>query len=142
MSNRVVPSQVWYMEAETGRPWDLVSRDDSLIYANPFWTLDGEEILFTQYNNIGLNLSLLKSLSWNNGVNPGYGEKLVYDIGVGIWEAAFSPDGTGMVFVSTDVSGNQDIYVANYGSLDWKRLTTSTARDFDPDWGLVLTPSH
>ncbi|MBT7820086.1 MAG: protein kinase [Chloroflexi bacterium] len=139
VTSRFVPNQLWYMESETGRPWGVVSRDDDLTYSQPFWSSDGEDILFTQ-TWTGQQFVLLKTLDWNDGVSPGFDEDLVFDINVGLWEADFSPDYSGMVFVSNDGLGNQDIYVANYGSLDWSRLTTLNSNDYDPAWGPGSSP--
>ncbi len=139
VTSRFLPNQLWYMESETGRPWGVLSRDDELTYSDPFWALDGEEIYFTQ-TWTGQNYVLLKSLDWNNGVSPGFSEDLVFNINVGIWESDFSPDYSGMVFVSNDGLGNQDIYLANFGSLDWRRLTTLDSIDFDPAWAPALSP--
>jgi Tol biopolymer transport system component len=56
-------------------------------------------------------------------------------------DPAFSPDGTRIAFVSDrDLGpGKQEIYRMNADGTSQTRLTTNTAADFEPDWG-VITP--
>jgi hypothetical protein len=50
---------------------------------------------------------------------------------------AFSPDGT-MIAFSTNRDGNAEIYRIKADGTSPTRLTTNTAQDLEPDWGVVL----
>jgi Tol biopolymer transport system component len=49
---------------------------------------------------------------------------------------AFSPDGTSIAF-STNRDGNSEIYKMKADGTSPTRLTTNTAADIEPDWGVL-----
>ncbi len=91
----------------------------------PAWSADTQTIAYTHYVNQRAGLYLL---------NPFKGErKLVYDKGTS-FGPNFSPDGTKMVFCSTEDESNSEIYVSNSDGSNIRRLTHNRAIDTAPSW--------
>lgn len=91
----------------------------------PAWSADTQTIAYTHYADQRAGLYLL---------NPFEGErKLVYDKGTS-FGANFSPDGSKMVFCSTEDESNSEIYVSNADGSNIRRLTYNRAIDTAPSW--------
>jgi TolB protein len=107
-------------------PWRLTAGD------NPDWSPDGDQILFRS------NVEVDNKQSQIYLVHPdGTGLKLLthFKTGAIVASSSFSPDGKGIVFATTGVSGNADLFVMRPDGTRRHRLTRTKAWDSAPDWG-------
>src|SRR5262245_20349890 len=93
---------------------------------NATWTPDGSTIVFTSERDGSADLYRIKidgsSLEQLTD-NPAYDD-----------QAAFSPDGQQLVFVTTRVDGSADLWIMDLRTRRAKALTSGPGGDFRPAW--------
>jgi TolB protein len=96
---------------------------------NPSWSPDGTRIAFTQYEESGLNLYVMK--------RDGTEVNQITDmpgLGVSLSPAAWSPDGKIIAFTAIETGGLSKVYLVNSDSSGLMRLTDGPSSDLWPAW--------
>jgi Tol biopolymer transport system component len=97
----------------------------SLDY-NPSWSADGKWIVFTSERDGSADLYRMRSDG--SGVER-LTDDLAYDD-----QAAFSPDGSRIVFVSTRAAGTANLWILDLKTKAAHPLTSGQGGDFRPSW--------
>ena len=93
---------------------------------DPAWALDGASIVFTSERNGSADLYRVKP--------DGTGLERLTDNPAYDDQAAFSPDGNQLVFVSTRAGGTADLWTMDLQTRAAKALTSGPGGDFRPSW--------
>jgi TolB protein len=93
---------------------------------NPFWSADGQWILFTSERNGSADLYRVKP----DGTSlERLTDNLAYDD-----QASLSPDGKHAVFVTTRAGGTADLWILDMKKRTARPLTSGPGGDFRPAW--------
>src|SRR5712691_10605005 len=93
---------------------------------NPVWSPDGQWIVFTSERNGSADLYRMRP--------DGSGLERLTDAPAYDDQAAFSPDGKQLVFVSTRAGGTADLWTMDLQTRRTKALTSGAGGDFRPSW--------
>jgi Tol biopolymer transport system component len=102
-----------------------LTQPGSLDY-NPSWSAKGNWIVFTSERNGSADLYRIHP--------DGTGLERLTDDPAYDDQAAFSPDGSKVVFVSTRASGRANLWILDAASHKAKPLTSGNGGDFRPSW--------
>jgi TolB protein len=111
-------------DADGGHEQPLVGLGE--IDYDPVWAPDGQSIVFTSDRNGSADLYRVKpdgSGLQRLTENPAYDD-----------QAAFSPDGTQLAFVTTRNGGTADLWIMDVKTRRAKALTSGPGGDFRPAW--------
>jgi Tol biopolymer transport system component len=111
----------------------------------PAWSPDDSKILFERYGGMWSTPDSNGFIRWiHNGkldlytIDPGSGRKQKFARIENERDhcacAAWSPDGSQIVYEAAGTKGRPDIYVMNADGSGRQRLTHDPARDENPDW--------
>lgn len=124
--SRIGPSRIGlFVSRADGSDERPLLKSEGLDY-NPSWSRDGEWIIFTSERNGSADLYRVKP--------DGTGLEQLTDDPAYDDQAAFSPDGKQIVFVSTRASGRANLWTLNLRTRNAKPLTTGRGGDFRPSW--------
>ncbi|HEY7292475.1 MAG TPA: hypothetical protein VH583_21740 [Vicinamibacterales bacterium] len=104
----------------------LATGTASDIDYDPVWSPDGQSIVFTSDREGSADLFRVKG--------DGTGLERLTDSPAYDDQAAFSPDGRQLVFVSTRASGHADLWTLDIASHRARPLTSGEGGDFRPSW--------
>jgi TolB protein len=125
-SDRFGPPAIFVMRADGSNPIN-VSRPTTEGHIFPAWSPDGATIAFACGADFDrLDLCEMDARGFDVHV-------LLPSRGGRTWEAAWSPDGTRLLFVSNE-TGDDEIYQASIDGKARLRFTTNPGRDADPAW--------
>ena len=105
--------------------------------AEPAWSPRGDTIAFARFDFPGSSGHARVYLMNADGSDQ---RPLLADVEPGR-DPAWSPDASHLVF-ARGVFEQEQLYVVRADGLGLRRLTTSGARDSDPDWGYVAPPKR
>lgn len=103
----------------------MLIESSSLDY-DPAWSPDGDWIAFTSERNGSADLYRVKP--------DGTGLERLTDSPAYDDQAAFSPDGRQIVFVTTRANGHANLSILDMKTRKVRPLTTGTGGDFRPSW--------
>ncbi|HAV78981.1 MAG TPA: hypothetical protein DCX53_16650 [Anaerolineae bacterium] len=127
---RVGAYQVWVM-SDTGQGNVQIARSGQQVWDFlPVWAPDNETILFSQ-RDVGPSRPWLMSIRFEDRATK---TPMRLDLPRPIEDVEISPDGSWLVYESTDNNGNRDIYFMTVSGGNRTRLTVDPNADFDPSW--------
>jgi Tol biopolymer transport system component len=106
-------------------PWSLAAGD------NPDWSPDGRWILFRSHEGGGPQSQIYVVHPDGSGLT----QLTHFKEGTIVTSSSFSPDGTSIVFGSTGVGGNADLFVMRSDGTGIHPITRTKLWDSAPDWG-------
>jgi Tol biopolymer transport system component len=133
---RVGAYQVWAMTVTGQENLQLVRSGQQLWDYLPVWSIDGQTVFFNQ-RNLGPTRPWLMSIPIEPAETP---EPTRIALPTPIEDVEFSPDGSWLLFESTNGDGNRDIYYSTVSGGSRTRLTDDPAIDFDPAWRPAQVP--
>jgi len=117
-------SELFIADADGSNPRKLIP--GASIDYNASFSADGEWVVFTSERHGSADIFRVKT--------TGMGLERLTDDAAYDDQAALSPDGRSMAFVSTRGDGTTDIYVLDLASKSIRNLTSSPGGDFRPAW--------
>ena len=123
--SRIGPAQESLYISNADGSLERALSQGSLDY-NPAWSPDGDWIAFTSERNGSADLYRIRT--------DGSGLERLTDDPAYDDQAAFSPDGNQMVFVTTRAGGTADLWVLDLKTRRSKPLTSGPGGDFRPAW--------
>ena len=122
---RIGPSQAPLMLSNSDGSGEVALTKGTLDY-NPSWSADGRWIVFTSERDGSADLYRMRANG--SGVeqltdDPSYDD-----------QAAFSPDGKQIVFVSTRAAGTANLWILDLRTKAAHPLTSDSGGDFRPAW--------
>jgi Tol biopolymer transport system component len=133
---RVDAYQVWVMKPTGQGKEQLVRSGQDLWDYLPIWSQDGGTIFFNQ-RNLGPTRPWLMSIRYADRATV---EPVKLDLPTPIEDVEISPDGSWILFESTDAQGNRDIYYSTITGGNRTRITNDPLSDFDPAWRPAQPP--
>jgi Tol biopolymer transport system component len=117
--------------------------------AKPSWSPDSQQIAYSSRDVFTSDGQLIENPTWDiyvihvDGTNP---VQLTRDPGSEM-EAAWSPDGSRIAFISDQNGSDFNIYVMNADGTDILQLTDDSANEFGPAWSpdggqIAFTSDH
>jgi TolB protein len=107
-------------------PWTLDAGD------NPDWSPDGEKILFRSNVNIPGKQSQIYTIRADGSHLT---QLTHFREGAIVTSSTFSPSGILIVFATTGLAGNADLFTMNADGSNVRRITRTRLWDSAPDWG-------
>ncbi len=122
---RVGPSEASLFASNADGSGERALTKGELDY-NPVWSPDGKWIAFTSERNGSADLYRMRT--------DGSGLERLTDDPAFDDQAAFSPDGTQIVFVTTRAGGRANLWILDVKTHRAKPLTSGLGGDFRPAW--------
>jgi hypothetical protein len=135
-SNRVINrGKLWVMDADGGNVTEF-TRTDNRTNIEPVWSLDGDLLLYSQFDSRGGGVPKLMGNYWRDGgPQAGAVEFRISDDSLGMREADLSPDGLWVVFSGNSDPNNLTIYIMRVNGAEMTAIVDNPdANDFDPVW--------
>src|SRR5919197_248380 len=107
-------------------PWSLHAGD------NPDWSPDGKWILFRSYEDVDNKQSQIYLIHPDGS---GLKQLTHFKKGAIVTSSSFSPDGKRIVFATTGLGGNADLFVMRPDGSGMHPITRTKPWDSAPDWG-------
>lgn len=107
-------------------PWSLYAGD------NEDWSPDGKWILFRSYEDVDNKQSQIYLIHPDGS---GLKQLTRFKRGAVVTSSSFSPDGKSIVFATTGVGGNADLFVMRSNGTGMHPITRTKLWDSAPDWG-------
>jgi len=125
LMTRLGPSQSSLFVSNADGSGETVLTQGALDY-NPVWSPDGQWIVFTSERNGSADLYRMRP--------DGSGVEQLTDDPAYDDQAAFSPDGGKIAFVSTRAAGTANLWVLDLKTRQATPLTSGSGGDFRPAW--------
>lgn len=122
---RIGPSQAALYASNPDGSGERALTQGTLDY-NPAWSADGKWIVFTSEREGSADLYRMRP--------DGTGVERLTDDPAYDDQAAFSPDGNQIVFVTTRAGGTADLWILDVRTRKAKSLTSGPGGDFRPAW--------
>jgi TolB protein len=125
LMTRLGPAQLSLFVANADGTDEKVLSQGSLDY-NPAWSPDGQWIVFTSERDGSADLYRMRA--------DGSGVERLTDDAAYDDQAAFSPDGKEIVFVTTRADGTANLWILDVATKQARALTSGRGGDFRPAW--------
>ncbi len=126
VSTNGMGERLWIMDADGSNKRPLTNSD--VISGFPDWSIDGDTIVFTQRESIGM----LPNLQWTSLAE--FAPAFFVEDSIPRRDADISPDGRWMVLESWPEGSDHDIWIMSMDGKDTRVLVDFPFYDFNPVW--------